>query len=55
MMGLLKELLGQRSKDFIDGMAEEIKFYAHWDNGKQYVGTTGKLLSRALEELEELK
>ena len=54
-MGYLKELIGKRSKDFVDGMAEGIKLYAHMKDGVSYVGTTGRKLSKALEELEEIK
>ena len=54
-MGYLKELYGERSKGFVEGMAEGIKLYSFMKNGTSYVGTTGKLLSDALEELEEIK
>jgi len=54
-MGYLKELLGTRSKEFVKGMEEGIRLYSHMKNGESFVGTTGKKLSEALEELEEIK
>ena len=54
-MGYLKDLFGERSKDFIEGMTEGIKLYSHMRDGESFVGTTGKRLSEALEELEEIK
>ena len=35
-----------------EGLIEGITRYAHWMNGVQYVGTTGKTLKKALENLE---
>ena len=37
-------------KGFIDGM----KCFAHWKNGVEYVGTSGKLLKDAIDEIEIL-
>jgi hypothetical protein len=37
---------------YYSGMAEGISKYAHWKDGVQYVGTTGKTLAKALEELK---
>jgi hypothetical protein len=36
---------------YYSGMAEGISKYAHWKDGVQYVGTTGKTLAKALAEL----
>lgn len=36
-----------------DGMIEGISLYAHWKDGVQYVGTTGKTLKKALEDVEK--
>lgn len=36
-----------------DGMIEGITLYAHWKDGVQYVGTTGKTLKKALEDVEK--
>jgi hypothetical protein len=35
-----------------DGLAQGMVRYAHWKDGEQYVGTTGKTLKLALEEVE---
>lgn len=37
---------------YYDGLCEGIMRYAHWKDGIQYVGTTGKTLKTALEEVE---
>ena len=37
---------------YYSGMAEGISKYAHWEDGVQYVGTTGKTLKQVLEELK---
>ena len=37
---------------YYSGMAEGISKYAHWKDGVQYVGTTGKTLKQALDELQ---
>jgi len=36
-----------------DGMIAGIMLYAHWKDGMQYVGTCGKTLERALEEVDK--
>jgi len=36
------------------GVAVGIRMYAWWKDGQQYVGTSGKLLDRALQELAEM-
>lgn len=54
-MGFLMEMYGERSEDFCKGMIEGFKVYAHWKNGVQYVGTTGKTLENAIKEVEEIK
>jgi hypothetical protein len=37
---------------YYSGVAEGIAKYAHWKDGVQYVGTTGKTLKQALEDLK---
>jgi hypothetical protein len=37
---------------YYSGVAEGICKYAHWKDGVQYVGTTGKTLKEALEDLK---
>ncbi len=36
-----------------EGVAEGINRYAHWKDGVQYVGTTGKTLQKALSDMRE--
>jgi hypothetical protein len=36
---------------FYDGMREGVALYAYWKDGVQYVGTTGKTLKKALEDI----
>jgi hypothetical protein len=38
---------------YYDGLADGIRMYAHWKDGVQYVGTTGKTLIKALQENEQ--
>jgi len=38
---------------YYDGLADGIRMYAHWKDGVQYVGTTGKPLIKALQENEQ--
>jgi len=54
-MSYLKEMYGEQSKDFCQGMIEGFKTYAHWKDGVQYVGTTGKTLKDAIKEVDEIK
>lgn len=37
---------------YFDGLAEGIERFAHWKNGVQYVGTCGKTLKQAKEEIQ---
>jgi hypothetical protein len=37
---------------YYDGICEGIILYAHWKDGVQYVGTTGKTLTLALVEMD---
>lgn len=38
---------------YYDGLADGIRMFAHWKDGVQYVGTTGKNLIKALQENEQ--
>lgn len=38
---------------FYDGLVTGVMMYAHWKDGTQYVGTTGKTLRKALEDIEQ--
>lgn len=42
----------QSTKWFYEGMREGVRAYAHWRDGVQYVGTTGKTLAQALEQID---
>jgi len=41
----------ERITFFYDGMREGIAKYAHWKDGTQYVGTTGRTLKKAIEDI----
>ena len=44
--------MNERSiKYYFDGIREGLHRYAHWKDGVQYVGTTGKTLKEALDEV----
>lgn len=38
---------------YYDGIIDGITMYAHWKDGVQYVGTTGRQLSDAVARIEE--
>lgn len=40
---------------YYDGLRDGVTNYAHWKDGVQYVGTTGKTLAKALEEIVDKK
>lgn len=52
-MGYLKDLYGERGEDFIRGLKAGIEAYAWWKDGTQYVGTAGRTLKEALEEVDK--
>lgn len=39
-------------KEYYNGLVSGVCRFAHWKDGVQYVGTTGKTLKEALEEIE---
>jgi len=41
-----------RINEYFDGMIDGIRLYAHWEDGVQFVGTTGKSLKTAIENIE---
>ena len=45
--------IGMYGMDYTAGVKAGIQAYAHWKDGIQYVGTTGKTLKDALEEVDE--
>ena len=42
----------EMTKAYYQGLREGIELYAHWKDGIQYVGTTGKALKVALAEIQ---
>jgi hypothetical protein len=48
---MTKEQTDEKIHSFYTGKAEGISLYAHWKDGVQYVGTTGKTLAKALESV----
>ena len=40
---------------YFDGAAAAIRLYAHWKDGEQYVGTCGRPLKDALQDLENMR
>lgn len=42
-----------QSSAYYAGLREGVSMYAHWRDGTQYVGTTGKTLRAALAEIQE--
>lgn len=49
-MKIWHDLYGKRSEDFISGVIAALTMYAHWKDGIQYVGNTGKTLKDAINE-----
>jgi hypothetical protein len=43
----------RQSAAYYVGLREGVSMFAHWKNGVQYVGTTGKTLKQALAEIQE--
>lgn len=41
----------EMTKAYYQGLREGVELYAHWKDGVQYVGTTGKTLKVALAEI----
>lgn len=52
-----KELAEKTTQAFYQGLRNGVIQYAHWKDGVQYVGTTGKTLEKALAEIaaDEMK
>jgi hypothetical protein len=46
-----KELAEKTTQAFYQGLRSGVTMYAHWKDGVQYVGTTGKTLEKALAEI----
>jgi hypothetical protein len=43
----------EKLKVYYSGLRDGIKMYAHWRDGLEYVGTTGKSLQSAMKELND--
>jgi hypothetical protein len=41
----------QEMKMYYIGLREGVSMYAHWRDGVQYVGTTGKTLKEAIDQI----
>lgn len=39
-------------REYYNGLADGVARFAHWKDGVQYVGTCGKTLKEALEEIK---
>jgi hypothetical protein len=42
-------------RSFYQGLRQGVQMYAHWRDGVQYVGTTGKTLRDAIKHIDELE
>jgi hypothetical protein len=42
-----------QSRAYYEGLRDGIHKYAHWRDGVQYVGTTGRTLQQALDEVNQ--
>ncbi len=51
---MIKEILKNKSPDYIEGFLNGVKFFAHWKDGVEYVGTCGKTYLEVLAEVNEL-
>lgn len=40
-----------QTRAYYDGVREGVTMYAHWKDGEQYVGTTGRTLKEAIERV----
>ena len=41
-----------RIHEYYNGMVEGVRLFAWWREGEQFVGTCGKTLKKAIEEIE---
>lgn len=41
-----------QTRAYYQGLREGVSLFAHWRDGVQYVGTTGKTLKQALNDIE---
>lgn len=50
-MSHIEDLIAGKSHEWIDGFTEGIKSFAHWKDGKQYVGSSGTMLKSVMAEI----
>lgn len=50
-----RELAERTTQSFYQGLRQGVQMYAHWKDGVQYVGTTGKTLEKALADIAVLE
>ena len=43
----------EKVQKYYEGIINGVSRYAHWKDGVQYVGTCGKTLKEAIEEIEQ--
>ena len=41
-----------QTRAYYEGLRDGVRTYAHWEDGVQYVGTTGRTLKSALENID---
>lgn len=46
-------LLISQTRAYHQGLREGVEMYAHWKDGVQYVGTTGRTLKQALDTIDQ--
>lgn len=44
-----------QSRAYYRGLREGVEMYAHWKDGVQYVGTTGRTLKQALAYIDQVE
>jgi hypothetical protein len=42
-----------QARAYYKGLREGVQLYAHWRDGVQYVGTTGRTLKTAIESIDQ--
>ena len=55
MKEYIQDLCKDKSLDWLDGFAKGILAFAHWNDGHQYVGTTGTLAQDVMVEIFKIK
>ena len=48
-----KEMDSDQTRIYYMGLKAGVKMYAHWKDGVQYVGTTGKTLNEAIYAIQQ--